>query len=178
MKTLLRYGASIVLAISAVVLLFLTTVSAASDKLEPYFPVFFVFNIFVVLVLVSIVLSLVSKLITRYRQKKFGSRMLVQLVVTLSAITFLPALLIYFSSNHLLSEAFDSGIDSRVERALEASVTLSQETLQRLQTDQLVTAQTIADRLNNSSLVEMTAELARTKDFTNAATLILSLIHI
>lgn len=70
MKTLLRYGASIVLAISAVVLLFLTTVSAASDKLEPYFPVFFVFNIFVVLVLVSIVLSLVSKLITRYRQKK------------------------------------------------------------------------------------------------------------
>ena len=173
MKTLLRYGASIVLAISAVVLLFLTTVSAASDKLEPYFPVFFVFNIFVVLVLVSIVLSLVSKLITRYRQKKFGSRMLVQLVVTLSAITFLPALLIYFSSNHLLSEAFDSGIDSRVERALEASVTLSQETLQRLQTDQLVTAQTIADRLNNSSLVEMTAELARTKDFTNAATLIL-----
>ena len=173
MKALLRYGASIVLAISAVVLLFLTTVSAASDKLEPYFPVFFVFNIFVVLVLVSIVLSLVSKLITRYRQKKFGSRMLVQLVVTLSAITFLPALLIYFSSNHLLSEAFDSGIDSRVERALEASVTLSQETLQRLQTDQLVTAQTIADRLNNSSLVEMTAELARTKDFTNAATLIL-----
>lgn len=173
MKALLRYGASIVLAISAVVLLFLTTVSAASDKLEPYFPVFFVFNIFVVLVLVAIVLSLVSKLITRYRQKKFGSRMLVQLVVTLSAITFLPALLIYFSSNHLLSEAFDTGVDSRVERALEASVTLSQETLQRLQTDQLVTAQTIADRLNNSSLVEMTAELARTKDFTNAATLIL-----
>ena len=171
MRALLRYGASIVLAISAVVLLFLTTVSVSTPKLAPYFPLFFVINIFVVLILLTILISLISKLFTRYRQKKFGSRMLVQFVATISVITFLPALLIYFSSNYLLSQAFDTGVDSRVERALEASVTLSQETLQRLQADQIITAQTIADRLNNSSLVAMTNELSRTKDFTNSATL-------
>lgn len=69
MRALLRYGASIVLAISAVVLLFLTTVSVSTPKLAPYFPLFFVINIFVVLILLTILISLISKLFTRYRQK-------------------------------------------------------------------------------------------------------------
>ena len=173
MKALLRYGASIVLAVSAVALLFLTTVSVTSPNLEPYFPIFFIINIFVVLALLTIVISLISKLFTRYRLKKFGSRMMLQLMATISVVTFLPALLIYFFSNYLISQAFDTGVDTRVERALEASVTLSQDTLKRLQSDQIVTAKTLADRLGNYSQKEITEALTQSKDFTNKATLVL-----
>ena len=173
MRYRLRYGASIGLAIVVVLLFLLTSAGTTSHKLEPYFPLLLIINALVALALLIAVISLISKLIKRFRQRQFGSRMLATLVCVISFVALLPSLLIYTISTHLISQAFDSGVDSRVETALDSGVTLAQNSLLRIQNDQLVTTRTIADRLSNISLGEMSDELIRMSDLTNSATLFL-----
>lgn len=173
MKYRLRYGASIGLAIVVVLLFLLTSAGSTSHKLEPYFPLLLVINALVVFGLLVAVISLISRLIKRFRQKQFGSRMLASLVCTISLVSLLPSLLIYTISTHLLSQAFDSGVDSRVETALDSGVALAQNSLLRIQNDQLVTTRTIADRLSTISFEEMSDELMRMSDLTNSAILFL-----
>ena len=173
MKYRLRSGASIGLAIVVVLLFLLTSAGSTSHKLEPYFPLLFVINALVVFGLLVAVISLISRLIKRFRQKQFGSRMLASLVCTISLVALLPSLLIYTISTHLISQAFDSGVDSRVETALDSGVALAQNSLLRIQNDQLVTTRTIADRLSTISFEEMSDELMRMSDLTNSAILFL-----
>ena len=173
MRYRLRYGASIGLAIIVVLLFLLTSAGTTSQKLEPYFPLLLIINALVVLGLLIAVISLISRLIKRYRQKQFGSRMLATLVCTISFVALLPSLLIYTISTHLISQAFDSGVDSRVEKALDSGVALAQNSLLRIQNDQLVTTRTIADRLSTISFTEMSDELMRMSDLTNSAVLFL-----
>lgn len=173
MRYRLRYGASIGLAIIVVLLFLLTSAGTTSRELEPYFPLLLIINALVVLGLLIAVISLISKLIKRYRQKQFGSRMLATLVCTISFVALLPSLLIYTISTHLISQAFDSGVDSRVGKALDSGVALAQNSLLRIQNDQLVTTRTIADRLSTISFTEMSDELMRMSDLTNSAILFL-----
>ena len=151
MRYRLRYGASIGLAIIVVLLFLLTSAGTTSRELEPYFPLLLIINALVVLGLLIAVISLISKLIKRYRQKQFGSRMLATLVCTISFVALLPSLLIYTISTHLISQAFDSGVDSRVEKALDSGVALAQNSLLRIQNDQLVTDRK-STRLNSSHI--------------------------
>ena len=171
MKYRVRYTACIGLATIVVLLFLLTSAGSTSSTLEPYFPLLLGINALVVLGLLITVISLFAKLFKRYRQKQFGSRMLLSMVSVITIVTLLPVLLVYIISTHLISQAFDSGVDSRVEQALDSGVTLAQRSLSRLQSDQLVTTRAIADRLANASLAEMSAELHRMSDITNQATL-------
>ena len=63
----LRYGASIGLAIVVVLLFLLTSAGSTSHKLEPYFPLLLVINALVVFGLLVAVISLISRLIKRFR---------------------------------------------------------------------------------------------------------------
>ncbi|HIU37689.1 MAG TPA: HAMP domain-containing protein [Candidatus Aphodousia faecigallinarum] len=173
MKYRLRYSASIGLAVVVILLFLLTSAGSVSQKLEPYFPLLLIINALVALGLLITVISLISKLVKRFRQHQFGSRMLASLVCTISFVALLPSLLIYTISTHLISQAFDSGVDSRVETALDSGVALAQNSLLRIQNDQLVTTRTIADRLSSISFSEMSDELIRMSDLTNSATLFL-----
>ena len=174
MKYRLRYSASIGLAVVVILLFLLTSAGTTSQWLEPYFPILLIINALVALGLLITVISLISKLFKRLRQHQFGARMLSTLVFTISFVALLPSLLIYTISTHLISQAFDSGVDTRVETALDSGVTLAQNSLLRIQNDQLVTTRTIADRLSTISFGEMSNELMRMSDLTNSA--ILSLI--
>lgn len=174
MRYRLRYGASIGFAIIVVLLFLLTSAGTTSQKLEPYFPILLIINALVALGLLVTVISLISKLVKRFKQHQFGSRTLATLVCAISFVALLPSLLIYTISTHLISQAFDSGVDSRVERALDAGVTLAQNSLLRIQNDQLVTTRTIADRLSSVAFSDMSNELMRMSDLTNSA--VLSLI--
>ena len=84
MKYRLRYSASIGLAVVVILLFLLTSAGSVSQKLEPYFPLLLIINALVALGLLITVISLISKLVKRFRQHQFGSRMLASLVCTIS----------------------------------------------------------------------------------------------
>lgn len=169
----MRYAACVGLAIIVVLLFLLTSAGTATYQLERYFPLLLVINALVAFGLFIAVISLISRLVKRYRQRQFGSRMLASLVCTISIVTLVPSVLIYSISKHLISQAFNAGIDSRVELALDAGVSLSQDTLTRLQNDQIVTTRTIVDRLANVPASQIVDELRNMIDLTSHSDMLL-----
>ena len=87
----MRYAACVGLAIIVVLLFLLTSAGTATYQLERYFPLLLVINALVAFGLFIAVISLISRLVKRYRQKQFGSRMLASLVCTISIVTLVPS---------------------------------------------------------------------------------------
>ena len=161
MKHAMRYLAAIGLATIVVLLFLFTSAGTSSSELEPYFGLLLLINALVVLGLLLTVISLISRLTHRLRQKQFGSRMLMSLVLMISTVTIFPCVLIYSISTHLISQAFDAGVDSRVETALDSGVELSITTLERFKSEQLISSKTLADRLSESTFSQIGQELRR-----------------
>ncbi len=167
MKHSFRYIGSIGLAIVVILLFLLTSAGTTSSALNSYYPLLLVANVVVVVALLITVISFISRLRKRLQQKQFGSRMLSRLVFIISLVTLTPCVLIYATSTHLISQAFDSGVDSRVETALDSGVALSRTTLERLQNEQTASAKMLADRLSETSFAQLNSELNRLRQLTD-----------
>ena len=166
MRHSMRYGGSVGLAIVVILLFLLTSAGTNSSQLAPYYPLLLLANACVVVVLLILVASFISRLHKRLRQRQFGSRMLTHLVLIISSVTLIPCILIYATSTHLISQAFDSGVDSRVETALDSGVAVSRTVLERLEKEQSATAKMIADRLSETSFAQLNSELNRLRNLT------------
>lgn len=171
MKHAMRYFAAIGLATIVVLLFLFTSAGTTSSHLEPYFGLLLLINALVVLGLLLTVVSLISRLSHRLKQKQFGSRMLMSLVLMISAVTIFPCVLIYSISTHLVSQAFDAGVDSRVETALDSGVELSIATLERFKSEQLISSKTLADRLSEITFSQIGQELKRFQKLTQLSDL-------
>ncbi|MBO7173483.1 MAG: HAMP domain-containing protein [Burkholderiaceae bacterium] len=166
MRHSMRYGGSVGLALVVILLFLLTSAGTNSSELAPYYPLLLLANAFVVVVLLILVVSFISRLRKRLRQRQFGSRMLTRLVLIISSVTLIPCVLIYATSTHLISQAFDSGVDSRVETALDSGVAVSRTVLERLEKEQSATAKMVADRLSETSFAQLNSELNRLRNLT------------
>lgn len=166
MRNSMRYGGSVGLAIVVILLFLLTSAGTNSSDLAPYYPLLLLANALVVVILLIIVVSFISRLYKRWRQRQFGSRMLARLVFIISSVTLIPCVLIYATSTHLISQAFDSGVDSRVETALDSGVAVSRTVLERLEKEQSATAKMLADRLSETSFAQLNSELNRLRNLT------------
>ena len=166
MRNSMRYGGSVGLAIVVILLFLLTSAGTNSSELAPYYPLLLLANAVVVVILLIIVVSFISRLYKRWRQRQFGSRMLARLVFIISSVTLIPCVLIYTTSTHLISQAFDSGVDSRVETALDSGVAVSRTVLERLEKEQSATAKMLADRLSETSFAQLNSELNRLRNLT------------
>lgn len=92
-------------------------------------------NVAVAAVLVGIILWLTVRLTVRFRQRKFGSRLLIKLAGIIGLVGILPGLLIYTVSYHFVSRSIESWFDVRVESALSAGLSLGRTTLDTLSDD-------------------------------------------
>jgi nitrogen fixation/metabolism regulation signal transduction histidine kinase len=75
------------------------------------------------------------RLLSRLRQGKFGSRLLVKLAAIFALVGFLPGLLIYVVSYQFVSRSIESWFDVKVEGALDAGLNLGRATLDTLAND-------------------------------------------
>jgi nitrogen fixation/metabolism regulation signal transduction histidine kinase len=92
-------------------------------------------NVAVAAVLVGIILWLAVRLTVRFRQRKFGSRLLIKLAGVMGLVGILPGLLIYTVSYQFVSRSIESWFDVRVESALSAGLSLGRTTLDTLSDD-------------------------------------------
>jgi nitrogen fixation/metabolism regulation signal transduction histidine kinase len=113
------------IAVMAVVLLILLT-QAGRDigGFESYFQALVWFNTAVAVALASLITWLVLKLWTRWRQRKFGSRLLVKLALIFACLGVVPGALIYAVSVQFVSRSIETWFDVRVEGALRAGLNL------------------------------------------------------
>jgi nitrogen fixation/metabolism regulation signal transduction histidine kinase len=118
------------------VLLFLLTLATRNRAFyEQNFGWLVGINVAVAAVLLGVILWLAVRLAVRFRQGKFGSRLLVKLAGIIGLVGILPGLLIYTVSYQFVSRSIESWFDVRVESALDAGLNLGRTVLDTLSTD-------------------------------------------
>ena len=133
----LRLLAGIGLAIAIVLLVLMTSAGADAKGGRLVFESLLAANILIACILFVALISLLARIVRRARTKQYGYRMILRLAAIISLVGVVPCVLIFTISSHLVSEAFHTGVDPRVENALNSGVTLSSEMIKKMQSDAL-----------------------------------------
>lgn len=104
------------------------------------------------------------RLAVRFRQGRFGSRLLVKLAAIFALAGFAPVMVVYVVSYNFVSRSIDSWFDVKVEGALDASLRLGQVTLETLQTDLANRTRAAAVQLGDAPSLTAGLALERLRD--------------
>lgn len=113
------------------------------------------------------------RLLTRLRQGKFGSRLLIKIAATFALVGFIPGILIYSVSYQFVSRSIESWFDVKVEGALDAGLSLGRTTLDTLANDLGQKARSASTQINDTPDATVGIALERLKDQLGADDVIL-----
>jgi nitrogen fixation/metabolism regulation signal transduction histidine kinase len=121
-------------------------------------------NIAAAVVLLGAIGWITVRLIIRFRQGRFGSRLLVKLAATFALVGFLPGMLVYLVSYNFVSHSIESWFDVKVDTALEASLNLGRVTLETLQNELGAKTRSAANQLADTPNLAAGLVLERLRD--------------
>jgi nitrogen fixation/metabolism regulation signal transduction histidine kinase len=128
-------AAAVIVAIGIVLMFLLTQATGNRELYERNYGRLFIINMVVAAVLLLIIIWVGVRLVSRLRQGKFGSRLLVKLAAIFALVGFMPGVLIYVVSYQFVSRSIESWFDVKVEGALDAGLNLGRATLDTLAND-------------------------------------------
>jgi nitrogen fixation/metabolism regulation signal transduction histidine kinase len=146
----LGLGVAVMVSIGLVLLFLLTQATHNREMYERNYARLFAINVVVAVALLLVIGWVVFKLTVRFKQGKFGSRLLVKLAAVFALAGFVPGMLIYVVSYQFVSRSIESWFDIKVEGALEAGLNLGRVTLDTLSTDLAGKTRAAAMQLNDS----------------------------
>lgn len=137
-----------VMCVIGVVLLFLLMQATNNRELyERHYAWLFGLNVLVALALCVVLLWMGVRLAVRWKQRKFGSRLLLKLAAIFGLVGVIPGLLIYVVSYQFVSRSIESWFDVKVEGALSAGVNLASVTLETMANDMANNTRTASQQL-------------------------------
>ena len=145
----------------SMLLFLLATVSDNTRLFDSYYSWIVGANVLVGTALFVLVLFLLARLISRYRRKRFGSRLMTRLVLMFTLIGVLPGLVIYLVSVQFVSRSIESWFNVKVETALESGLTLGRSALDASLKDLRLKARAVASELSEMPDAMLAAQLAR-----------------
>ncbi|MFZ6771791.1 ATP-binding protein [Undibacterium sp. SXout7W] len=166
MTRFLRYALIIGGALMSILLFFLTTASDNSARFEHYYGWLLGANAVVALALLVLVLTLLWRLLRRYRTKEFGSRLMTRLVLLFALVGILPGTVIYVVSVQFVSRSIESWFDVKVESALDSGKNLGLSALDFLLADLRAKAREMAAELSEPSESSVAIQLSRLRERT------------
>lgn len=166
-------GLAAMVAVGLVLLFLLTQATTNRDMYERNYARLFTLNVVVASVLLLVIVWISYRLMTRLRQRKFGSRLLVKLAAIFALAGFAPGVLIYVVSYQFVSRSIESWFDVKVEGALEAGLNLGRVTLEALSNDLASKARGAASQLSDTPNVSAALPLERARDQLGASDLML-----
>ncbi len=161
MTRALRY---VLLASASTVGILLFLLAAASDNtsmFETYYSWILGANIVVGCGLFVLVCLLLSRLYSRYRRGRFGSRLMTRLVLMFGLMGILPGIVIYTVSVQFVSRSIESWFNVKVESALESGLTLGRTALESSLKDLRQKTRSAAAGLSELSDTSLNLQLAR-----------------
>jgi nitrogen fixation/metabolism regulation signal transduction histidine kinase len=123
---------TILMSLALVLLFLLTQATQRWDVYEQNYSLLFGLNTVFAGLLLLVITWFAWRLISRLRQGKFGSRLLVKLAAIFGLVGILPGLLIYGVSYQFVTRSIEVWFDTKVEVALDAGLNLSRSTLESL----------------------------------------------
>ncbi|MEY2993144.1 MAG: hypothetical protein RL357_79 [Pseudomonadota bacterium] len=148
---------ALVAAMAVLVLFLLTQVTADFAQYGDYFQVLVYLNGTVATALLALIIWLFVKLWSRWRARKFGSRLLVKLAVIFALLGVVPGALIYGVSVQFVSRSIETWFDVRVESALRAGLNLGASAINLISRDMKERVQTLLQQ--NTSLFQWMSPL-------------------
>lgn len=145
----------------SMLLFLLATVSDNTRLFDSYYSWIVGANVLVGTALFVLVLFLLARLMSRYRRKRFGSRLMTRLVLMFTLIGVLPGLVIYLVSVQFVSRSIESWFNVKVETALESGLTLGRSALDASLKDLRLKARAVASELSEMPDSMLAAQLAR-----------------
>jgi nitrogen fixation/metabolism regulation signal transduction histidine kinase len=146
-----RLLAGLVIGIGAVLLYLLSSASSNTPMFAEGLPWLLLAGLVVVLALLTVVGYQLLRLRRRVKQRVFGSKLSVRLVLVLALIAVLPGALVYAVSVQFLSRSIDTWFNVHVDRALEGGLLLGRNTLDTMLQDLKVKADAMALTLSDGS---------------------------
>ncbi len=161
---MLRYMLVFGGATTGILLFLLASASENSQFFDQNYSWLLGLNALIALLLLGLVATLLLRLYRRYKQGRFGSRLMTRLVLLFALIGILPGTLIYVVSVQFVSRSIESWFDVRVESALEAGLNLGRTALDSSMADLNAKARTMALELSDYSDASQITQLSRLRD--------------
>ncbi|MDB5990234.1 MAG: sensor histidine kinase [Herbaspirillum sp.] len=160
----LRYLLVVGCGVFAILLFLLASASENTAFFDQHYSWLLGLNVLVAAMLLSVVFLLLTRLIKRYRLRKFGSRLMARLVMLFALIGILPGLLIYLVSVQFVSRSIESWFDVRIESALESGLNLGRNSLDSALSDLTEKGHGIALELADKSDSAQVTYLSRLRE--------------
>ncbi|MDD5333403.1 MAG: ATP-binding protein [Rhodoferax sp.] len=166
-------GLAAMVALGLVLLFLLTQATTNREMYERNYARLFALNVVVAGLLLAVIVWIAYRLITRLRQGKFGSRLLVKLAAIFALAGFAPGVLIYVVSYQFVSRSIESWFDVKVEGALDAGLNLGRVTLETLSTELAEKGRATASQMADTPDVSAALPLERAREQLGATDLTL-----
>lgn len=140
-------GAVAMVLVGLLLLYLLTQATNNRELYEQNYARLFVVNVVVATLLGGAIAWVAYRLLSRLRQKRFGSRLLLKLAMIFALVGVVPGLLIYVVSYQFVSRSIETWFDVKVEGALEAGLNLGRVTLETLSGDLATKTRTASEQL-------------------------------
>ncbi|MDR2365805.1 MAG: PAS domain-containing sensor histidine kinase, partial [Zoogloeaceae bacterium] len=127
-----------------VLLWFLMLASTSADTLSGQYPLILAANLLLALTLLALAGWQMNRLRRELRDKVFGSRLKLRLMLMFGLVALIPGALMYVVSVQFVTRSIESWFDVRVEKALESGLVLGRSSLDYLQGELLQKAQGMA----------------------------------
>jgi nitrogen fixation/metabolism regulation signal transduction histidine kinase len=161
---MLRYMLVFGGATTGILLFLLASASENSQFFDQNYSWLLGLNALIAVLLLGLVATLLLRLYRRYKQGRFGSRLMTRLVLLFALIGILPGTLIYVVSVQFVSRSIESWFDVRVESALEAGLNLGRTALDSSMADLNAKARAMALELSDYSDASQITQLSRLRD--------------
>jgi nitrogen fixation/metabolism regulation signal transduction histidine kinase len=160
----LRYALVIGSAIASILLFLLASASSNTGFFAHDFTWLFGMILGVAGALFVLVLVAFWRLYSRYKAGKFGSRLMVRLMVLFTTVGILPGLVVFMVSVQFVSHSIESWFDVKIEAALDSGLNLSRAALDEALADLSANAGTVAATLAGQGGQDVAAILKRALD--------------
>jgi nitrogen fixation/metabolism regulation signal transduction histidine kinase len=143
----LGVSGAVMCAIGLVLLFLLMQATNNRELYERHYAWLFGLNVLVAVALSLVLLWMAVRLALRWKQRRFGSRLLFKLAAIFGLVGVIPGLLIYVVSYQFVSRSIESWFDVKVEGALSAGVNLASVTLDTIANDMANNTRTASQQL-------------------------------
>lgn len=166
-------GAAMVTAIGLVLMFLLAQATNNRAFYERNYARLFYINVVVAVVLILVIGWVAFRLLSRLRQGKFGSRLLIKLAAIFALVGVVPGMLVYVVSYQFVARSIESWFDVKVEGALDAGLNLGRATLDSLSDDLMNKTKAASAQLANVSDAGAGLVLERIRDQLGATDVVL-----
>ena len=160
----LRLALVLSVAFAAVLLSLLALASINNSLFQQHYGLLLWLNIGVAVALAVLAIELARRLMQRFRQRLFGTRLMARLALAFVLMTVIPVLLIYLIAVQFLERSIESWFDVPMERALESGLSLGRATLDSMLLDVVAKGRLAASDLNGLSLRHQFESLNRVRE--------------